>query len=322
MTSGLDVKSMLAGAALGASALTLAKLACDHVCTKDATFSMPSNALDLPGLKDRHLRKAETVLQRRTSRLLIVVERSTQSHNYTAIIRTAEALGIQHLWVIAPPSIDGSTGTAGGRKSRKGKDQWKDDQAELERHCAYARGAVKWVSLRAFSNTTECIEALRADGRKIWVTDLSQKAECLGGAGTSAKLPEKLALCFGSEATGATPELLDAADRRVYLPLNGFADSLNLSVAAALCMQRLIHISPDIVGDMPESERRALRRVWYERMARNDEERSRFLEMADRDEPIEPFGDCRRHNEHRKGWLTKKMARRNLAAGFGNGVGH
>ena len=48
------------------------------------------------------------------------------------------------------------------------------------------------------------------------------------------QFPKKLALCFGTESTGATPYLLEQADKRVYLPLTGFADSLNLSVAAAL----------------------------------------------------------------------------------------
>ena len=36
----------------------------------------------------------------------------------------------------------------------------------------------------------------------------------------------------------AERELLQAADERVYLPLRGFADSLNLSVAAALVLHQ------------------------------------------------------------------------------------
>ena len=47
---------------------------------------------------NRLLRKAETVIRRRTSQLLIVIERTNTSHNYSAVLRTAEALGVQHVW--------------------------------------------------------------------------------------------------------------------------------------------------------------------------------------------------------------------------------
>ncbi len=41
---------------------------------------------------------------------------------------------------------------------------------------------------------------------------------------------------FGSEAHGLPPELLDAADRRVRVPIYGAAESLNLAAAAAVCL--------------------------------------------------------------------------------------
>jgi hypothetical protein len=53
----------------------------------------------------RRLRKAETVLQRRTARLLLVIERATDAHNQLAVLRTAEALGVQHVHIIRPPLI-------------------------------------------------------------------------------------------------------------------------------------------------------------------------------------------------------------------------
>jgi TrmH family RNA methyltransferase len=41
---------------------------------------------------------------------------------------------------------------------------------------------------------------------------------------------------FGSEAHGLPRELLDAADRRVRVPIYGGAESLNLAAAAAVCL--------------------------------------------------------------------------------------
>ena len=60
--------------------------------------------LDTAGAELRVIRKAEAVIQRRTEQIILVVERCTATHNYTAAIRTAEALGIQHVWLVAPPS--------------------------------------------------------------------------------------------------------------------------------------------------------------------------------------------------------------------------
>lgn len=61
--------------------------------------------------------------------------------------------------------------------------------------------------------------------------------------------------------------MLNAADVRVYLPLRGFADSLNLSVATALVVHQMFILDPTLVGAMSEEERRGLRRDWYARLA-------------------------------------------------------
>ena len=62
--------------------------------------------MDRPDLDQRMLRKAEAVIQWRTTRLVVVVERCTNDYNYSAILRTAEALGIQIIYMIDPPEVD------------------------------------------------------------------------------------------------------------------------------------------------------------------------------------------------------------------------
>jgi 23S rRNA (guanosine2251-2'-O)-methyltransferase len=44
--------------------------------------------------------------------------------------------------------------------------------------------------------------------------------------------------CFvlGNEGSGVSRLLLDRADQRLSIPMSGHVDSLNVSVAAALCM--------------------------------------------------------------------------------------
>jgi hypothetical protein len=55
---------------------------------------------------------------------------------------------------------------------------------------------------------------MRREGWSIWVTDLGQKAHCLSLDTDVHELPDKLALVMGSEASGATQEMLESADRR------------------------------------------------------------------------------------------------------------
>ena len=55
-------------------------------------------------------------------------------------------------------------------------------------------------------------------------------------------LPHRVALVFGTESTGVSTELLAACDRRVYVPQHGFADSLNVGVAAALATSHVLKL--------------------------------------------------------------------------------
>lgn len=229
---------------------------------------------------------------------------------------TGNSLAALPLRCVSPPSFDKDEEK---RAQMKKKAQWQADKRELREHVAFAREATKWLTLRHFETTAALVAALREDGRAIWVTDLSQNAEVLEvpGAGAAeasprAALPSRLAICFGAELSGASVELLRAADKRVYLPLHGFADSLNLSVAAALIVHALLLMAPDAVGAMSSAERAELRSRFYPAMGRRPQQIKLFAQLAARmndvmgevhntaGEPIvQPFGDLRRHDSHR-----------------------
>ncbi|GMH46540.1 hypothetical protein TrRE_jg4001 [Triparma retinervis] len=244
---------------------------------------------DTPGDPLRVLRKAETVLQKRTKSLVVVIEKTVDVHNYSAVIRTAEALGVQDLYLIAPPvklSQDGSAFVPFDPLSAKNLNQkkkqkrkqglWKADEDKAVRHQGYARTACKWINTHEFGSTTACVKQLRSEGFDLWVTDLGQAASPLLTGPEAMPLPPKLAIVFGTESTGCTKEMLDAADKRVYLPLSGFADSLNLSVAAAMVIQRLFFMKPSLEGDITDEEKGELRSVWYPCLARNKEQDQRY----------------------------------------------
>jgi tRNA G18 (ribose-2'-O)-methylase SpoU len=85
-------------AALAAAAALLLHTRCRR-CRSPPDFDTGE---EIPGEAPRRLRKAETVLRRRTSRLLLVLEASYDMHNQAAVLRTADCLGIQHVWIVDP----------------------------------------------------------------------------------------------------------------------------------------------------------------------------------------------------------------------------
>jgi tRNA G18 (ribose-2'-O)-methylase SpoU len=294
-------------------------------CQSSTLTTVPSNSspsssssstkslMDSPTLDQRILRKAEAALQKRTSRLIVVVERCTNDHNYSAILRTAEALGIQHVYIIDPKAIKSTLMCDNDDKNNDNSDNAEmmkediesdviDDQEKMKlyrstgqkvknftkeeikdraNHHLFAQKALEWLDVTEFETTKQCIDHLKQNGYQIWSTDLSQVAVCLTEEGLKENIinenecldrnhhlvPDKLAIVFGTEAVGCTTEMLNSSDKRVYLPLRGFADSLNLSVATALVIHQLFTLDPTLIGSMSDAERIEIRRRWYTKLA-------------------------------------------------------
>lgn len=308
-----STSSFLAGAACTAAAMLLYQSYSSKSSTLkqtkkpiDGAVAAETTCFDSVDLDQRMIRKAEGAICKRTSRLIIVVERCTNDHNYSAVIRTAEALGVQNIWIISPQTINATLELNNDQSADESnidsiaensvmrrsagpvvKAATESEKKDRALHHLYARNATEWLTVRDFEDTKTCIECLREEGYQVWATDLGQEAICmtedgirqhLGGGTYDGKLiPEKVAIVFGTEAVGCTAEMLNAADLRVYLPLRGFADSLNLSVAAALVVHQMFVLDPSLEGAMTEDERRELRQKWYAKLASQ-----RLLSSADK----------------------------------------
>eukprot|EP00929_Paragymnodinium_shiwhaense_P001344 TRINITY_DN10156_c0_g1_i3.p1 TRINITY_DN10156_c0_g1~~TRINITY_DN10156_c0_g1_i3.p1 ORF type:complete len:371 (+),score=97.35 TRINITY_DN10156_c0_g1_i3:74-1186(+) len=220
------------------------------------------------------LRRAEAVLRQRTGRICAVLETTCDARNETAVLRTAEALGIQHVMII--DDINEKKNTHIAQKITKGADLW--------------------LNIRRYPTVAECVAQLRQEGYELWATDLSPEALNLDD--DRPTLPRKVAVIFGRELDGVSPELLQAADRRIYIPMHGFTESFNLSVAAALTLQRLFLLCPEARGDLAVQERNTLRRAWYQSLtgADNQEQLAAlepWLKKAEAGE-VEPLADLRK----------------------------
>ena len=99
------------------------------------------------------------------------------------------------------------------------------------------QGAHKWLDSKKWKSTDSCIKTLKDQGYKIYVTHLDTQAKPLAEVDMSVPF----AICLGNEKDGASQNLLALADERVYIPMQGFVQSFNISVAAALCFYH-IHV--------------------------------------------------------------------------------
>jgi TrmH family RNA methyltransferase len=79
------------------------------------------------------------------------------------------------------------------------------------------------------------VDGIRAAGLAVYAADGYGPTD-LDDLADSGALGRPTAWLFGTEAHGLPPELAEAADARVRVPIHGRAESLNLAAAAAVCL--------------------------------------------------------------------------------------
>ncbi len=159
-------------------------------------------------MTERRREKFERVLAGRRPDLTLVLEDIHDPHNVSAVLRSADAVGIMRVRLVYPagefPKL--------GRKS--------------------SASASKWVQKTKHSSIRECYDALRAEGFTICATHLGKKAVSL----YDLDLTGKVALVFGNEHRGVSQEAAELADVNFHIPMVGMIESLNVSVACAVTL--------------------------------------------------------------------------------------
>lgn len=157
---------------------------------------------------ERHKRLTD-VLNKRQTKITVVLENVFDPHNISAVMRTCDAVGIQEIYILntrIPPH------KKWGAKS--------------------SSSAAKWLTIHQFSDVETCFKALRQRYDKIYLTHLNEDAVDL----YSLNLTENVALVFGNEHSGVSDELKDLCDGNFIIPQVGIIKSLNISVACAIAL--------------------------------------------------------------------------------------
>ena len=137
--------------------------------------------------------------------LIIVLETVEKPGNLGAVMRTADAAGVDAV-IIADPRTD----------------LYNPNAIRASVGCIFS------VPLFACSSE-ECIKWLKANNITIYCTYLKASIDYL-----EADFKKASAIVMGTEATGISQQWVEAADQNIIIPMNGIADSLNVSVTTAI----------------------------------------------------------------------------------------
>ncbi|HIP27380.1 MAG TPA: TrmH family RNA methyltransferase [Flavobacteriaceae bacterium] len=162
-------------------------------------------------VSERRRNLFDTILSKRTKHITVVLEDLFEKHNISAVARSCDIFGIQDLHII----------------------ENKYD-SYVSNHVA--KGAQKWIDFHNYNeqehNTQICIDKLRANGYQIIATTPHTDSCVL----EDFDITKKTAFVFGVEKAGVSDLIINQADGLLKIPMVGFTESLNISVAAALIL--------------------------------------------------------------------------------------
>lgn len=189
-------------------------------------------------VSERRVARLRSAVEHRQPDLHLVLEDVHDPHNVSAVLRTCDAVGVGtvHMVYVTEeyPKL--------GKKS--------------------SASAWKWTDFVRHESIEQCYKWLRERGVKIIATDLAERAVGL----YDLDLAGPVALVFGNEHKGVSPEASKLADANLMIPMVGMVQSLNISVACAVTLyetmrQRMVAGLYD-APQRSEAEVEAMLRDW------------------------------------------------------------
>ena len=189
-------------------------------------------------ITDERKERFEEVLEKRTKHVTLILEDLYQSRNISAVMRSADGFGLQELHII-------------------------EDNHKWTGTKSVSKGASSWLTLHKYKGedpVTDCIENLKARGFRIVATS---PHKC-GYTPDSLPIDKSLAIVMGTELTGISDKLMSQVDDYVEIPMYGFSESFNVSVAASIVLNRVrTRIEEAGVNNgLSEEEKQKLRMIW------------------------------------------------------------
>jgi tRNA (guanosine-2'-O-)-methyltransferase len=158
-------------------------------------------------MRPERFHRLRSVLARRQPDLTVLMDRVNKSHNFSAILRNCDAVGVLEAHVVAP-------------------------ERGLDLHHGSSAGTKKWIGVRYHSDVPTAIELLKDRGFTVIAAHPSADAVDY----RAVDFTQPMAITMGAELHGVSAEALSLADEHVSIPMLGMVHSLNVSVATALLL--------------------------------------------------------------------------------------
>ena len=197
-------------------------------------------------LTDSRKQLFKSILEKRTRHFTVVLEDIFQSHNASAVVRTCDIFGVQDVHAIE------------NKYNNK-----------VSRHVA--KGSQKWLNQYRYrndgDNTKTCLDGLKKAGYQIVATTPHNDSCLLQDFDVS----KKTAFVFGEEAEGVSNYVIENSDGFLKIPMVGFTESLNISVATAIILQDVTTKlrNSDINWELSKEEKEVLYIDWVKKTIKN-----------------------------------------------------
>ena len=225
--------------------------------------------------------RAEKALAARTRSLVPVLENLTIARNASAVMRTAEALGLQELHFVHPAG-------------------------SLAVQSAVSKRAHEWLDVEQAPQIGPVLDALVARGYRVLAADHDPSALPL----EEVALGPRCAVVFGSEQCGVSEQVRTRADALFYVPVAGLTTYLNVSVAAAIALyaldRRLRASGERAPLDRDDTQR--LRVRWYRALAGSPMRQAQYLRWLHRPPTVASSSNAVASREKRRAPDARKRS--------------
>ncbi len=205
----------------------------------------------------------ERIAKERTRHVTVVLEDIYQPHNASAVVRTADLLGVQDIHII-------------------------ENRNKYTVNPDVTLGSSKWTNMiryreRSTDNALKCVNALKAHGYQIVATSPGTESV----TPESIPLDKPMAFCFGTELTGLSAGMMEHADSFLRIPMHGFTESYNISVSAAIVLYTVVQRLRNSAVDwrLTEAEADALKLSWARKTVHSAQHIEARFRMEHGDEP-------------------------------------
>ena len=192
---------------------------------------------------DKRLERIDHILLQKQPALKMMLDDVHSSQNLSAILRSCDGVGVQHLYYTTA------------------------DNHDLRIHKTITQGAHRWVE-RIRIDTEEKVEFLQKmqqKGFQVVVTHLEEHAISF----RKLDYTQPTVIVMGNEKEGVSSEIVSLADEVIIIPMMGMVQSLNVSVATALVLYEAQRQLEDAgrydIPQLPKIEREKIKSDWLYR---------------------------------------------------------